>query len=41
MFTDVHFVLAWFGFIFLMLLCKTPFLIAKRRRGPLLAGPGS
>jgi hypothetical protein len=35
MFTDVHLVLAWFGFISLMLLVKTPFLITRRRKGPL------
>ena len=31
MFTDIHFVLAWFGFVFLMLLLKLPFIIAANR----------
>ena len=34
MFNDIHFVLAWFGFIFLMLLVKAPFLIEKRKKWP-------
>ncbi len=34
MFSDMHMVLAWFGFIFLMLLLKAYFVIAERRKGP-------
>ena len=34
MFSDVHVLLAWFGFMCLMLLCKAPFLVARRRKGP-------
>ncbi len=34
MFSDVHVILAWFGFMFLMLLCQAPFHLAKRRKGP-------
>jgi hypothetical protein len=34
MFSDVHVLLAWFGFMFLMLLCKAPLLMARRRKGP-------
>ena len=30
MFTDIHFVLAWFGFMCLMLLLKLPFIAARR-----------
>lgn len=28
MFSDVHVILAWFGFMFLMLLFKVPFFVA-------------
>jgi len=34
MFGAVHLVLAWFGFVFLMLLFKMPFVMTKRRKGP-------
>jgi hypothetical protein len=34
MFADVHVLLAWFGFMFLMLLGKAPFLVERRRKGP-------
>jgi hypothetical protein len=34
MFSDVHVLLAWVGFLFLMLLGKAPFLVARRRKGP-------
>jgi hypothetical protein len=34
MFVDVHILLAWFGFIFLMLLGQAPFHVARRRKGP-------
>lgn len=34
MFNDVHILLAWFGFMFLMLLGRAPFLAARRRKGP-------
>lgn len=34
MFADVHILLAWCGFVFLMLLGKAPFLGARRRKGP-------
>jgi hypothetical protein len=34
MFSDVHVLLAWFGFMFLMLLYKAPFRVVRRRKGP-------
>ena len=34
MFSDMHLVLAWFGFVFLMLLFKVSFVIARRRKWP-------
>jgi hypothetical protein len=34
MFADVQVLLAWFGIMFLILLGKTPFLVARRRKGP-------
>jgi len=35
MFSDIHLVLAWFGFIFLMLLFKLPFFLTDSRGRPL------
>ncbi len=33
MFGDVHFILAWFGFIFLMLLFEAPLRLTRRGKG--------
>jgi len=34
MFSDVHIVLAWFGFLFVMLLFKVPFFVGGGRSSP-------
>ena len=34
MFGDMHLILAWFGFIFLMLLFKVPFLVTSNKSHP-------
>lgn len=35
MISDIHLVLAWFGFLSLMLLLRVPFLFTTRRKWPL------